>query len=96
MDDSHWDDWEDEPESHRLHPGGPGGGGSARHERTPREVRSPRESSKAQVERIHRPGLARLESYAALKRAVLLAEVLGPPPGLDGTSPAERRLDRLI
>lgn len=93
---SHWDDWETQPESHSLHSrqaSDPSGRGL--HRPAPRDARPSREMSKAQtVERIHRPGLARLEKFGALKRAVILADVLGPPPGLDGLSPAERRLDQ--
>lgn len=42
------------------------------------------------VRRPRRPGLARLDRYPTLKRAMVLSEVLGRPPGLDGVAPVER------
>lgn len=43
------------------------------------------------VRRVHRPGLARLDRFPPLKRAIMLAEVLGRPPGFDGVGAVERR-----
>lgn len=40
-------------------------------------------------------GLARLDRYAPLRRAILLSEVLDPPPGLTGSTPVERRLEEI-
>ena len=40
-------------------------------------------------------GLDSLERYGSLKRAMILSEVLGEPPGLSGVAPAERRLGGL-
>ncbi|MFV1987512.1 MAG: hypothetical protein ACC682_09520 [Gemmatimonadota bacterium] len=83
---SHWNDWESQPESLRLHPAGR----QVAHPSAPQA--SERESGPA---RTRRSGLARLEAYGTLERAIILAEVLGPAPGLHGASPAERRLDEL-
>ncbi len=86
---SHWKDWETEPESHSL----AGGRSGRRH--TPGPVRVPTTGNAASESgRSRRSGLARLESYGTLKRSIILADVLGPPPGLDGISPSERRLER--
>ena len=38
-------------------------------------------------------GLARFETYAPLRRAIIVSEILASPPGLTGVSPAERRLE---
>jgi len=47
--------------------------------------------SEGDVRRPRRPGLGRLDRYAPLQRAIVLSEVLGRPPGLGETGPAERR-----
>jgi hypothetical protein len=87
---SHWTDWEAQPQSHSLHTGQTG----ERHAPGPvRPMQAKSEASKRA--RGRRSGLERLESYGTLKRAVILADVLGPPPGLGGISPAERRLENL-
>jgi hypothetical protein len=92
---SHWDDWQSEPDDHSLHDDDDPRGRKF-HAPAPRDVRAARVSSRVEtVERVRRPGLARLDGYDPLKRAVILADVLGTPPGLDGISPAERRLDKL-
>lgn len=42
-----------------------------------------------------RGGLVRLERYPAPRRAILLAELLGPPPGLTGRPSVDRRLEEI-
>ncbi|MDX1393646.1 MAG: hypothetical protein R3195_04625 [Gemmatimonadota bacterium] len=94
---SHWDDWESAPESHRLHPDETAGQGArlAAASRVPRPATKLRRGS-VRGREPRGDGLSKLDRFDALKRAVILADVLGPPPGLDGITPAERRLDEQV
>lgn len=40
-------------------------------------------------------GLGRLDAHSPLRRAILLSEVLDPPPGLTGRTPLDRRLEEI-
>ncbi len=42
-----------------------------------------------------REGLGRLDRYEPRRRAILLGELLGPPPGLTGRTAVERRLEEI-
>ena len=88
---AHWDDWETSPESHRLHPEE----AARRRTRQAGARRVPTPEVRRDVVRGRVPrgdGLSRLDRFESLQRAVILADILGPPPGLDGTLSVERRL----
>lgn len=52
-----------------------------------------------EVERVTRrgggAGLGRFDRYSALRRAILLSEVLAPPPGLTGRPAVDRRFEEI-
>lgn len=55
---------------------------------------APEAVRKPAARRPRRRGLTRLERYGSLKRAVILSEILGTAPGLEGGAPAEKRWKR--
>ncbi|MDH3733200.1 MAG: hypothetical protein OEU54_06675 [Gemmatimonadota bacterium] len=89
---SHWSDWQSDPQSHGLHSDVSAGGARESHVPHQRGSATPAKGLSGRRERRSGAGLARLESLHPLKRAIILSELLGPPPGLEGVAPAERRL----
>lgn len=86
---SHWSDWQTDPGTHGLHAQDAARPGRETH--APHAVQ-PLSTSRREASGKRGAGLARLESYPTLQRAIILSELLGPAPGIDGVAPAERRL----